>query len=159
MKAVVLSAITLGFLGALSASAQSQVRQLPDGRFTLVAGNAEAVNFIVENTVRRAADEVRLTTYRVYAQPISGLGEPIDQEITDLWINCVERTYRTAEINGFRSDGQWVAYLVDDKVRHIEPRQTWEFIAVIACGEGMMPDHMTVEGLAAARQLGLERLR
>lgn len=159
MKTFSRCSVTLGFLFVLVSPCIAQVKQLPDGPFTLVAGNDNAVNFIVDNSVVRSGDQVRLTTYRVYARPIAGPGDSIDQELTDLRISCSERTYRSAEVNGFRSDGQWVAYFTDDQVQPIEPRQTWEFIALIACGEARMPDHMTVDGAAAARQMGLARLR
>jgi hypothetical protein len=139
-------------------SAQGQARQLPDGGYTLFAGTARAANFIVENSKNRSGDRVRVTNYRVYMEAIPSPNGPIDQETTELEIDCARRTQKVLGYSAFGPTGAWVASFPAEAEREIEANDTWDFVARIVCDGVRLPPDATVQGAAAARRLGLARL-
>lgn len=143
-------------LSATAAMAQSPT--LPGGPFTLFAGNGASANFIVENTISRTGDRVRLTIYRVYADGLPMARGVRDQEIIAGQIDCAARTWRMLGVDAFTATGQWVGSLPAEAETRIQPEQTWDFAAKIVCGEVRMPPSATVSGPAAARDLGRSRL-
>lgn len=141
------------------APAQAQTPQLPGGDYTLFAGTARAANFIVENSISRSGDRVRVTNYRVYVEEIPSPNGPIDQETTDLEIDCTHRTQKTLGYSAFGPTGDRVVSFPAEPEQAIEANQTWDFVARIVCDGVRMPPDATVSGAAAARRLGLARLR
>jgi len=152
-----LTAFLTALAGASTATAAS--KQLPEGPFTLFAGNSTAANFIVENSRKRSGDVVSVTNYRVYADAIPSPSGTIDQDTTELEINCSTRTYQQMSVNAFGPNGNWIVSFPVEPTRPIEPEQTWDFIARVVCGDLQLPASATVNGASAARSLGLSRLK
>ena len=132
---------------------------MPEGRYTLVAGNSTAANFLVSTSARRSGDVVSVTTYRIYKEAIPTPAGVVDQDTTDLEIDCDRRTYRSLAVNAYRADGRWAFSQPAEAARPIEPNQTWDFVAQVVCGQISLPDSANVDGPAAARATGLARLR
>lgn len=159
MKSIAWTPLLSAALSALVVtSSQGQARQLPDGGYTLFAGTARAANFIVENSVTRSGERVRVTNYRVYVEAIPSPNGPIDQETTDLEIDCSRRTQKVLGFSAFGPTGVWVASFPAETEQEIEANETWDFVARIVCDGVRLPPDATVQGPAAARRLGLARL-
>lgn len=158
MKTVGLPVLSTILAFAAVASAHGQARELPDGRFTLFAGNDDGANFIVEGSQSRSGEKVRVTNYRVYANEIPSPGGPIDQDLTELEIDCAARSQRILGVHAFGPTGRWVVSLPAEDERPIEPRQTWDFVARIVCDGTRMPAEATIEGREAARGAARARL-
>ena len=158
MKTVWLPALGAIVSFAVVASAHGQERQLPDGRFTLFAGNDGGANFIVEGSQSRSGDKVRVTNYRVYANEIPSPGGPIDQDLTELEIDCARRSQRILAVHAFGPTGRWIVSLPAEDERPIEPRQTWDFVARIVCDGTRLPADATIDGREAARSEARARL-
>ncbi|WP_395651960.1 hypothetical protein [Brevundimonas sp.] len=146
-------------LSLLAGPTHAQGRQLPAGPYTLFAGNGASANFIVENSVSPSGDRVRLSTYRIYAQGVPLSRGVMDQELNEIEINCAARTWHLFGSHGFSPNGDWISSLPAEPETAIQPNQTWDFVAKLVCGEARMPASATVQGPAAARALGLSRLR
>lgn len=146
-------------IAALSSSAWAQAKQLPDGRFTLFAGNSSAANFFQESSATRVGERVTLTMFRVYATDFPTSNGPISQDVTRVAIDCSDRTFELLSIDAFQGSGQWVNSLPSEPPAKIEPLQIWDFLARIFCDGVQMAPSATVEGVAAARRLGLSRLQ
>lgn len=159
MLTLAITLFSIAVSNATPASTQPQARSLPNAPYSLFAGNDMAANFLVNSTVRRSGDVVRLTTYKVYRRAISTPEGQVDQDTTDLEINCAQRTYRHLAVNAYRTDGSWAFSLPAEATQPIEPNMLWDFAAQVVCGDVGLPDSATVDGPAAARALGLERLR
>lgn len=152
-----LAAFLVAMAGASIATASS--RQLPQGPFTLFAGNSTAANFIVENSRTRSDDIVLVTNYRVYANAIPSPNGTIDQDTTELKIDCSAWTYQQISINAFGPHGDWIVSFPIETAKPIEPEQTWDFLARVVCNDLRFPASATVNGASAARSLGLSRLK
>lgn len=158
MKTAWLPVLSIILSLAVVSSAYGQAKELPDGRFTLFAGNDGGANFIVEGSQSRSGDKIRITNYRVYADEIPSPGGPIDQDLTELEIDCAARSQRILAVHAFGPTGQWVVSLPAEDERPIEPRQTWDFVARIVCDGTRLPADATIEGREAARTLAKARL-
>jgi len=152
------SAVAGLLMAALSSSAWAQAPQLPEGRFTLFAGNSSAANFFQESSINRVGERVTLTMLRVYATDFPTSNGPISQDVTRLAIDCSARTFELLSINAFQDSGQWVNSLPPEPSAKIQPLQTWDFLARIFCDGVQMAPSATVAGAAAARRLGLSRI-
>ncbi|WGM48488.1 hypothetical protein KOAAANKH_03389 [Brevundimonas sp. NIBR10] len=150
-----LTALTL-VLSATATHAQSPT--LPGGSYTLFAGNGASANFIVENSISRTGERVRLAIYRVYAEGAATSRGIRDQEVIAGEIDCGTRTWRMLSADAFTATGQWIASFPAEAETPIRPEQTWDFAAKIVCGEVRMPSSATVSGAVAARALGRSRL-
>lgn len=144
---------------ATATVATASSKQLPEGPFTLFAGNSTAANFIVENSRRRSGDMVSVTNYRIYADAIPSPGGTIDQDTTELEIDCSARTYRQMSVNAFGPNGNWIVSFPAEPTKPIESEQTWDSIARVVCDNLQLPASARVDGASAARSLGLTRLK
>lgn len=125
----------------------------------LFAGNAQAANFAVMDSLSRSGDVVSITNYRVYANPIPSPNGPIQQDLTELDIDCPARTATTRAVHAFQYSGTWVASFGQETAQPIAPDQTWDFLARVACDGVRFPPSQVVRGPTAARDLGLTKLQ
>ncbi len=144
---------------ATAGPAWAQSVPLPQGPYTLFAGNATAANFLIAPSIRRSGDRVNLTTYRIYKEAMPTPQGAVDQDTTALEIDCVARTSRTLAINAYRPDGGWAFVFPGEAAQPIEEGQTWDFVARIVCDGVGLPDSANVAGAAEARAMGLARLQ
>lgn len=72
-----ISLFAVGAIWSLAAPVLAQNASLPEGRLTLFAGNNQAANFIIEDSIRREGDQVKVATFRVYADEIPVTGGSI----------------------------------------------------------------------------------
>jgi hypothetical protein len=152
-----LTAFLLALAGASTATASS--RQLPEGPFTLFAGNRTAANFIVENSRTRSGDVVSVINYRVYANAIPSPIGAIAQDTTELVIDCSAWTYQQMSVNAFGPGGDWIISFPTEATKPIGREQTWDFLARAVCNDLRFQPSATVNGANAARSLGLSRLK
>ncbi len=125
----------------------------------LFGGNAQAANFAVMDTLTRSGDVASLTNYRIYADPIPSPNGPIQQDITELDIDCSARTVTTRAVHAFQHSGRWVASFGPEPIEPIQRNQTWDLLAGVACDGVRYPESQIARGPNAARELGLTKLR
>ena len=155
LRAAVIAA-SLGMAIAIPANAQSV--GLPGGDLTLFAGNSRGANFLVDGSIRRSGDVVFVWNYRVYAEEVPSPEGPVDQDITELEIDCAARTQKQVAVHAFGPSGDHKFSMPAEAATPIVANSTWDFVARVVCDGVQLPPSATVSGAPAARALAHERL-
>ncbi len=154
-----ISLFAVGAIWSLAAPVLAQNASLPEGRLTLFAGNNQAANFIIEDSIRREGDQVKVATFRVYADEIPVTGGSIAYDTTRMVIDCSARTVSQVAVDAFLASGRRVTGLGPEPAMPIRANETWDFVARVVCDGVRFGPEATVVGYQAARTLALARIR
>jgi hypothetical protein len=122
---------------------------------TLYAGNSHGANFLIDDTIVRSGAQVRVSNFRVYAEPIEAPNGPVTMDVQALTLDCDARRITVESIDTFKASGEHAFHMPAEPAEAIEANTTWDFAARVLCDGVELPPTQKRTGWQAAREVAL----